>query len=79
MVMITITITTPRGVIIGSGLRSVTTMGFGGTTCVISGQRSTYGVAVIRSVSGSSVAIAFADLRRSGDGIGTTKRGVGSG
>jgi len=36
-------------------------------------------LAVIGSVSGSSTAIAFADLRRSGDGVGMTAGGFGSG
>ena len=73
-----ITTTTARGVTMGSGF-GIATMSCDGVTCVISVQRSAHGVAVIRSVSRSSVAIAFADLRRSGDGIGTTAGGVGSG
>jgi hypothetical protein len=72
------TITASRDVTVGSDLRSVTTMDAAGVLCVISVQRSTHGITVISSVSGSSVAIAFADLRRSGDGSGTTKCGVGS-
>jgi hypothetical protein len=77
-VVVMITMTT-RGVIVGLDLRSVTTTGSAGTTCVISLHRSARGVAVISSVSGSPVAIAFADLRKSGDGIGAAVRGVGSG
>jgi hypothetical protein len=77
--MAMITITASRDVTVGSDLRAVTTMDAGGVLCVISVQRSTHGITVISSVSGSSGAIAFADLRRSGDGIGTTKCGVGSG
>ena len=76
--MVMITITTPRGVVIGSGFGMATT-NCGDATCVISVQRSTHGVAVIRPVSRSSTAVAFAYLRRSGDGIGITAGGVGSG
>jgi hypothetical protein len=74
-----ITIATPRGVTIGSDLRSVATIGFGSAACEISTHRWTHGVTVIRSVSRSSATIAFADLRRSGDGIGITAGGIGSG
>src|SRR5258708_34519545 len=77
--MVMITAITSRGVTMGLGLRSITMTGFVGATRAISIQRSSHGVAAIRSVPGSSATIAFADLRKSDDGIGITPGVVGAG